>query len=202
MKKKVIACCADTGEVWAYECRGDPDFTHFEYITCQIGRHELFQIKNESIRFRILTVDYQRKSFTVTKQGFKPPGRAERDPGLANYRNQFVFFVAYNGNYRYDIHAFAWQKVPYLTHARAAASVCTLADNVYVFGGSDNRNFQHSIEVLSNPAAHSTDLRTILKWSVIKLAEDFSAPSFNAAFVALNTDELFIFEGITSSNFV
>ena len=85
--------------------------------------------------------------------------------------------------------------MPYLTHARLAASVCTLAENVYVFGGTDRKKFVDSIEVLSNPAARSTDLSTILKWSVIKLAEDFSGPGFNATFVALNTDELLIFEG-------
>ena len=92
--------------------------------------------------------------------------------------------------------------MPYLTHARAAASVCTLAEHVYVFGGTDRKKFQHSIEFLTNPAARSNDLRTLLKWSVIKLAEDFSAPSFNAAFVALNTEELLIFEGIANSRFV
>ena len=69
MKKKVIACCADTGEVWAYECHGDPDFTHFEFISCQMGRHELFQMKNMASDFRILTVDYQRRLFTVERQG-------------------------------------------------------------------------------------------------------------------------------------
>ena len=108
MKKKVIACSPDTGEVWAYECHGDPDFTHFEYITCQMGRHELFQIKNETNNFRTLTVDYQRKMFTIGKQGRKPHGPAETNPALANFRNQFVFFIAFKGNYRYDIHSSNW----------------------------------------------------------------------------------------------
>ena len=92
--------------------------------------------------------------------------------------------------------------MPYLTHARKAASVCTLAENVYVFGGTNRKKFQYSIEVLSNPGARSSDLRTILKWSVIKLADDFSAPSYNAAFVALNKDELLIFGGVANSNLV
>ena len=108
MKKKVIAFSANTGEFWVYECHGDPDFTHFLYVTCQIGRHELFQIKKEGNEHRILKVNHQRRLFTVGRQGKKPSGPAERYPSLTNYRNQFVFFIAYKGNYRYDIHDFTW----------------------------------------------------------------------------------------------
>ena len=108
MKKKVIACSANTGEIWAYEYHGDQNFTHFEYISCQMGRHELFQIKNKTNYFRILTVDYQRKLFTVGKEAKKLIGRAELNPGIANYRNQFIFLIGFKGNYRYDIQASTW----------------------------------------------------------------------------------------------
>ena len=91
--------------------------------------------------------------------------------------------------------------MPSLTHAREAASVCTLAENVYVYGGKNKKEFNHSIEVLSNPAACSTDLSAILKWSVIEFSEDFGVPGYNAAFVALNTDELIIFEGINNPKY-
>ena len=90
--------------------------------------------------------------------------------------------------------------MPLLTHERAATSVCTLAEKVYVFGGTDIKKFQRSIEVLSNPGARSIDLRTVLEWSVIEF--NFIGPRFNVAFVALNTDELLIFDGSCTSSFV
>ena len=99
-------------------------------------------------------MNYAECSFVCTKEAMKIVDfNIEIYPTLASYRNRYIFFISLMGNYFYDKEVDNWFRIPILNLLRTKPSACTLADTLYVFGGTnDSTGFYDSIETLVNPS--------------------------------------------------
>ena len=93
----------------------------------------MFQVSHREGRFRIPKMDPTQRCFSIEKEGDSP---IFSDPsyGLANFKDEFVFFISDKGSYRYSLTEDKWEELPRITTDRfPSLSACSLGDKVYVF---------------------------------------------------------------------
>lgn len=175
-----IFACKESGTVQQLECKSKTNFSNDGWDSCQVGRFQLFQFQQIYGSVRILHIDLTQGCFTVEQKG-----RVDWNQdafSLANFKNRFVFLI--NGAnsrgatkessvYRYSLARSEWEQIPKLVQARKNASACSLGDSVYVLCGYLGSKLLNSIEILSNPGAHtssssSANGETSLSWNLIE----------------------------------
>lgn len=172
------------------------------WLSCQIGKHDLFQVRNVWRRTRKLLLEAETTGAYKEEELAEYPGRPRHHPSICNVRNEHVYLIggltdgSYTGTcYRYCLTFDFWAEMPSLCVPRQYHSSCVSGNCIFTVAGAGDDGTLNSIEVLRIADVPTEQIHE--QWQLLGVSEEDLKPRWHPVVQPLNATEILIAGGFT-----